>query len=529
MLIAFVLVCLFSRPSHALAAKAKPNKEPLKKDDDILARAGRRRPDLPSYSYDEVGEHTSREKRIWVTFKEGVYDITDFVDHHPGGETILMAVGGPLEPFWDLYAVHKSAHVFKVLEDLRIGNVLPGDGNKQQPHEVVDYYANEPKRHPDLKPHTEKPFNAETPRKILVDSFLTPNEFFFVRNHFPVPDANELRRNHTLELTGIGLKKPVSLEVSDLKKKFKVYTITTTIPCSGNRRTDMDKTKPVKGLPWDVGAVSTAEWTGVKLSDVLEYVGAEESKVGHVIFQGHDRDIEGLCYEASIPAATAFDPRRDVLLAFEMNGKELPADHGYPLRVVAPGIIGARQVKWLERIVLSEQESMSFWQQKDYKIFNPSAVVEGGGVTAKAIQEYPVQAAICIPEPGSTITDDYLTVKGYAFSGGGKGIIRVDVTIDGGSTWFEAKLHSSNQARHREWAWTIWETSIPLTKEHRGEIEIAVKATDSSHDTQPETDRGLWNTRGLLENKWHRVKVNVNVGARKQREQKKSSGSTCEC
>lgn len=454
-----------------------------------------------------------------MTFKEGVYDITDFVDSHPGGETILMAVGGPLEPFWDLYAVHKSAHVFKVLEDFRIGNVLPDEGNRQQPHEVVNYFANEPKRHPGLIAHTEKPFNAETPREILVDSFLTPNEFFFVRNHLPVPDANELRRNHTLELTGIGLKKPVSLKVSDLKRKCKIYKITTTIPCSGNRRTDMDTTKPVRGLPWGVGGVSTAEWTGVKLSDVLEYIGADESKVSHVIFQGYDHDSEGLCFEASIPAATAFDPRREVLLAFEMNGKELPADHGYPLRVVAPGIIGARQVKWLHRIILSEQESMSFWQQKDYKIFDPSAVGDGGGVTAKAIQEYPVQAAICIPEPGATITDDYLTVKGYAFSGGGKGIIRVDVTIDDGLTWFEATLHSSDQARYREWAWTIWETSIPLTKEHRGEIEIAVKATDSSHDTQPETDRGIWNTRGLLETKWHRVKVNVD--ACKQQERKK--------
>lgn len=516
-LIAFVLVWLFSRTSHALAAEAKPSKKPPKKDDGILARAGRHRPDLPSYSYDEISEHTSREKRIWVTFKEGVYDITDFVDGHPGGEVILMAVGGPLEPFWDLYGVHKSAHVLKVLEELRIGNVIPDEGETQQPHEVVDYYANEPKRHPDLKAHTEKPFNAETPRKILMDSFLTPNEFFFVRNHLPVPDVNELRRNHTLEFAGIGVKKPVSFKVSDLQKKFKIHKITTTIQCSGNRRTDMDKTKPVKGLPWEVGAVSTAEWTGVKLSDVLAYIGADESKVNHVIFQGQDRDIEGSFYETSIPAATAFDPRREVLLAFEMNGKELPADHGYPLRVVAPGIVGARQVKWLHRIILSEQESQSFWQQKDYKIFNPSA--EGVDATAKAIQEYPVQAAICIPEPGATITDDHLTVKGYAFSGGGKGIIRVDVTIDGGLTWFGAELYASNQMLHREWAWTIWEASILLPRDHQGEIEIAVKATDSSHDTQPETDSGIWNARGLLESKWHRVKVNIDT--RKRREQKK--------
>jgi len=94
--------------------------------------------------------------------------------------------------------------------------------------------------------------------------------------------------------------------------------------------------------------------------------------VSHVLFQGADTDHEGQPYEVSIPASVAFDQRRDVLLAYEMNGKELPVDHGFPLRVVVPGTVGARQVKWLQRIILSRDESQSFWQQKDYKTVNPS-------------------------------------------------------------------------------------------------------------------------------------------------------------
>jgi len=100
--------------------------------------------------------------------------------------------------------------------------------------------------------------------------------------------------------------------------------------------------------------------------------GACEDGVEHVLFQGGDTDHEGMPYETSIPASTAFDRRRDVLLAYEMNGRDLPTDHGYPLRVVVPGTVGARQVKWLRRIVLSRDESQSFWQQKDYKMLNPS-------------------------------------------------------------------------------------------------------------------------------------------------------------
>ena len=219
--------------------------------------------------------------------------------------------------------------------------------------------------------------------------------------------------------------------------------------------------------------------------------------------------MDGSSYEASIPAETAFDPNRDVLIAFEMNGKPIPMDHGFPLRLIVPGTIGARQVKWLRRIILSETESQSFWQQKDYKTYSPSKTLETADpAKSLPVHEYPVNAAICSPVNGATVSGKDLTIKGYALSGGGRGIIRVEVSIDGGQTWTEAILNSANQQLHRRWAWTLWEVTIPLPSSSKN-LEILCKATDIAHNSQPETDLGIWNVRGLLENRWHRVKVNV--------------------
>lgn len=487
--------------------------------------AGKRQPGLPDYRIDEIVQHKTVSTGVWVTFGEGVYDITEFMVGHPGGDKITLAAGGALEPFWELYGVHKTSHVFEILETLRIGNIHPDDAAKQALHRSAnpnDPYAHEPERHPALFVHVQKPFDAETPAQLLADQFITPTELFYVRNHLPTPKAVvDLKEaaakkpsvvdNERVELSGIGLRRPVSMSVGELRRKLPIRTVTSAMPCAGNRRVDMKGEQPVRGLMWGVGGVGNARWTGVLLRDFLLMAGATEDGVNHIIFQGQDSDHEGHPYEASIPAAVAFDPNREVLLAFEMNGKELPIDHGFPIRVIVPGSIGARQVKWLKRIILSEEESKSFWQQKDYKTVNPSTNWDTCDLTCiMPIQDFPVQSAICTPTDGATIEGDEVTARGYAMSGGGRGILRVDVSVDGGKTWHGAKLFGDEQKYGREFAWKIWEVTIPLPKGSSGkQVEVVVKATDTSHNTQPESDVGIWNIRGLLENRWHRVKVNV--------------------
>ncbi|CAH1399408.1 unnamed protein product [Nezara viridula] len=477
--------------------------------------AGRAIPTLPTYNISEVSKHSSKEVGIWVIYKEGVYDISEFVDKHPGGDKIMMAAGGSVEPFWMIYGVHKDPHIVSMLEQYRIGNLDSTEVEKSIEN-VFDPYHNDPLRHPALRPCSTKPYNAEPPPDLLVDSYITPQyiivifHIFYVRNHLPVPEVD--LENYELEISGVGIKNR-TFTLEDLKNLPK-HSFTASIQCAGNRRSEMSKIKPVKGLEWGPAVIGNAVWSGVRLSDLLTDLGVTENGEGkHVQFEGLDYDPSGSYYGSSIPLYKALDKRGDVLLAYEMNGQPLSRDHGFPLRVVVPGVVGARNVKWLSKIIISEEESSSHWQQNDYKGFCPSVDWDTVDFSkAPAIQELPVISAICNPLPGQTIhlnSDGKLPVKGYAWSGGGRKIVRVDLSVDGGKTWSVAEFTDQGEAEHsRHWSWTLWQADIPVPPESDS-VEIWAKAVDSSYNTQPESFSNIWNLRGVLGNAYHRVKVNI--------------------
>uniref|UniRef100_A0A671N6G5 Sulfite oxidase n=1 Tax=Sinocyclocheilus anshuiensis TaxID=1608454 RepID=A0A671N6G5_9TELE len=437
-------------------------------------------------------KHCSLESGVWVTYKGGVYDITEFVAMHPGGNKILLAAGGALEPYWALYAVHQQDHVLEILSEYKIGVLDTESCQKQESTIPLDPYSAEPTRHPALQINSLKP---------------------------PRVDPETYR----LEIEGLpgGV---VSLSLSELKSRFPKHTITATLQFAGNRRSEMNKVKQVKGLNWGIAAISNATWSGARLRDVLLSYGfgpEVAAKAKHVQFEGLDRDVTGTAYGASIPLNKAVSEEGDVLLAYEMNGEDLPPDHGYPVRVVVPGVVRARNVKWLGKIVVSDEESKSHWQQNDYKGFSPEDFK-----SAPAIQELPIQSAITHPAEGTSgdCSDREGTVKGYAWSGGGREVVRVDVSIDGGKTWHVAKLHTSDQEQHpapppppgRAWAWKLWEIDVPIP--HRAqELEIVCKAVDSSYNTQPDTVAPIWNLRGVRSNAWHRVQVKVSEGLKDQK------------
>jgi len=458
---------------------------------------------LREIGMDEVKKHDNAKDGIWVTFNGGVYDITDFIENHPGGASkIILAAGGSLEPFWSLYQQHQEQFVYDILEEMRIGNLKKEDQAEQMKKVASnDPYGADPQRSPLLLVRSSKPFNAEPPLELL-DSTTTPNDLFYVRNHLPVPDVQE--KDYNLQVEGKNGEK-LSLSLSDLKSKFKEQSVVATVMCAGNRRNEMDSIKKVKGGYWEAGAISTAKWTGVLLSDVLTDAGIKEEDVKHIQFEGLDQDATtSTVYGASIPAEVAFDPRQQVLLAYEMNGVKLPRDHGYPVRVIVPGIVGARNVKWLGKIVASTEESDSHWQQNDYKGFNPS--IDWHNVdfsTAPAIQELPVISAIC----STTVHDDEVDVQGYAYSGGGRGIIRVDVTADDGENWVSADLKPADESQKRNhvYGWTIWSAKMKLPKRTDGQkIALASRAVDSQYNVQPESCGKIWNLRGVLSNAWHK-------------------------
>ncbi|CAL1608515.1 unnamed protein product [Knipowitschia caucasica] len=471
------------------------------------------------FSQEEVSRHRSLEDRVWVTFKGGVYDITEFVSMHPGGDRIMLAAGGAVEPFWALYAVHNQEHVLEMLAEYKVGE-LRAEDQKKQSLNPSDPFSADPDRHPVLHINNMKPFNAEPPPQILTESYVTPNVFFFKRNHLPVPQVDPATYKLHVEIqgpSGSARRGIVSLSLDDLKNKFPKRTVTATLQCAGNRRSDMHNAKPVKGLNWGIGAIGNASWSGASLRDVLlaaGYAPDDALWARHVQFEGLDQDVGGTTYGASIPLRKALSEDGDCLLAYEMNGEELPADHGFPVRVVVPGTVGARNVKWLGKIVVSDVESSSHWQQNDYKGFSPSTDWDTVDYkTAPAIQELPIQSAITVPADGAKVdrSDEELTLKGYAWSGGGREVVRVDVSVDGGKTWRIAKLkgdEAGSPPPGQAWAWKLWELTVPLPADTQ-QLELVCKAVDSSYNMQPDAVLPIWNLRGVLSNAWHRVKVTI--------------------
>jgi len=290
-----------------------------------------------------------------------------------------------------------------------------------------------------------------------------------------------------------------------------------TLQCAGNRRTEMHNLKPIKGVGWGISTISNAVWGGVLLRDVLLEAGVvcADTDNRHVAFEGLDWIADKRAgYGSSIPITKAMNSSEEVLLAWEMNGVSLPPDHGYPLRAIVPGYIAARSTKWLGRITVQVEETDNFYQQFDYKMFPPFVDwnnVEKWWHLSRPVLEMNVQSCICQPQEKEVITgkDGMYTIKGYAISGGGRRIERVDLSLDGGSTWVVVGLTRGEDKGYRNcyWSWTFWEKTVPI-------IDIGptlvCRCWDSGSNTQPEGILPLWNLRGILNNAWHRINVIVN-------------------
>lgn len=375
-------------------------------------------------------------------------------------------------------------------------------------------YSQEPPRHPCLKINSKEPFNAEPLRSALVSSYITPVDLFYKRNHGPIPIVDDIESYH-VSLGGL-IGNPKKLFMRDIWMLPK-YDVTATLQCAGNRRTAMSDVRKVRGVGWDVAAIGNAVWGGAKLADILELVGipklmsATQTGGKHVEFVSIDKCKEenGGPYKASIPLSLATNPEADVLLAYEMNGEPLNRDHGYPLRVVVPGVIGARSVKWLDSINIIADACQGFFMQKDYKMFPPSVDWDNiSWPTRRPQMDFPVQSAICSLEDVHMVKPGKVTVRGYAVSGGGRGIERVDVSIDGGKSWVEVSRfqktgvpYIADDMSSDKWAWVLFEVAVDVTQS----TDILAKAVDSAANVQPKNVEEIWNLRGILNTSWHRV------------------------
>lgn len=464
--------------------------------------------------------HHARPEDCWVSYKDGVYNITSFITMHPGGSKILLAAGQAIDPFWHVFSIHNSTETLELLETYRIGTLLPINLDKTAalvppPKGLEKLFANEPERDLSLIVKSARPCNAQASLKSL-ETKITPNRKFFVRNHLPVPLVTPAE--FRLEISGPGIPDDFSVSLDELKA-LPSESIEVTLQCAGNRRAEMHAVRPVKGLLWSSGAISNAVWTGVRLSHVLRLAGytiipEQSGTISNVTQSSRNDDIKhvhfgGLDgYGASIPVEKALDPRADVLLVYEMNGEPLPRDHGFPLRALVPGVVAARSVKWVNKIELSPDESLAHWQQHDYKGFSPSKTLETSIYSeSQSIQELPVQSAFISEK--AHIENGKIAFTGYAISGGGRAINRVDVSTDGGKSWQDAVLdRQPDQVKYnRNWAWTKWSLTVPDNGQK--EIDMVCKAVDASYNSQPDSFEGIYNARGVLVNAWQRLKLAV--------------------
>ncbi len=355
-------------------------------------------------------------------------------------------------------------------------------------------------KHASLIVREEQPFNAGSPPELILKNYVTPSDLFFVRNHAAVPEVDA--SVYRLTIDGM-TRRPLTLSLDELRGGFRKRTITATLQCAGNRRSELAALEAIPGeVAWGTEAISNGVWSGVALREVLERAGVEAA-AQHVAFTALDeveRNGQRFGFGGSIPIDKAMSDQ--TLLAYEMNAESLPPVHGFPLRVIVPGYIGARSVKWLERITLQREPSTNYFQAHAYKLFPPQTRAETARwESGLMLGEQSLNAVICAPLEGETFKiGDHVTVKGWAVAGGGRSIERVDVSIDGGATWFTASFTEGNDV----WAWRFWETEIELTTKHN---EIVARAWDSAANTQPEDARKIWNFKGYMNNAWHRIRV----------------------
>jgi hydroxyacylglutathione hydrolase len=346
---------------------------------------------------------------------------------------------------------------------------------------------------------SNEPLNAETPPELLCDSHLTPNELFFVRNHGPIPEVDAAA--YRLTVRGL-VGESLTLSLEDLRQRFEHVTGDAVVSCAGNRRSELAAIAAIPGqAPWGPGATGNARWGGIRLRDVLQAAGLETG-AAHVALTGLDRcteEGEVTPFGGSIPLTKALAP--EVLLADEMNGEPLAPAHGYPLRVVVPGYIGARSVKWLATITVQNQPSTSYFQARTYRLYPSRVRSEATPEQGFSLGETPVNSAICQPRQGGVINGRHALARGYALTGGTREIERVEVSLDHGATFTTARLLDGHAG-----AWRLWETELVLDP---GVHELAVRAWDSAASTQPEDPEGMWNLKGYLNNCWHRVGFTV--------------------
>jgi sulfite oxidase len=349
----------------------------------------------------------------------------------------------------------------------------------------------------------DRPWNIEAQAHLLNEK-ITSNQNMFIRNNGKIPENIDVK-NWTITFDGESVKAPKTYTLAELKSKFKQYTYQLTLECGGNGRSEFDP--PAKGNQWTVGAVSCATWTGVRLRDVLEDVGIKENAVyiGYHAADVHlsgDPDKEPISRGAPMVKAL----QDETLLAFKMNGEDIPLAHGYPLRLVAGGWPASVSGKWLTGISVRDKvHDGTKMTGSAYRV--PCEPVAPGEKVKDEdmciIESMPVKSLITYPKTGAQIKEGKsLKINGHAWAGE-LDVTKMEYSIDFGSSWTTCEL----EPPANRLAWQHFSANISFPK--KGYYEVWARATDSRNNSQPMVLPG-WNPKGYLNNACHRIAVKVN-------------------
>ncbi|KJR81880.1 nitrate reductase (NADPH) [Sporothrix schenckii 1099-18] len=375
------------------------------------------------------------------------------------------------------------------------------------------------------------PFNAEAPLTALYrEGFITSVDLFYVRNHGPVPQIldNEI---WSWELSVEGLvENPLTISLKQLVEEFEQITLPVTLVCAGNRRKEQNTVRKSKGFSWGPAGLSTALFTGTLMANILQRA-KPMRRAKFVCMEGADNLPNGH-YGTSVKLNWAMDPNRGLMLAHGMNGAPLRADHGRPLRAVVPGQIGGRSVKWLRRLIVTAEPSDNWYHYYDNKVL-PTTVTPQQSADEPAwwrderyaIYDLNVNSAIAQPQHDEVLdlasrVPDY-TIRGYAYSGGGRRVTRMEVSLDGGNSWRLADVQYPED-RYRDididlyggrldmssrdtcFCWCFWAYTLPIY-ELQSADSIIVRGMDDAMMCQPRDM--YWSVLGMMNNPWFRVTI----------------------
>jgi DMSO/TMAO reductase YedYZ molybdopterin-dependent catalytic subunit len=352
---------------------------------------------------------------------------------------------------------------------------------------------------------SDRPWNVETPPHLLDDA-ITPVEKMFIRNNGLAPEAPINPATWTLTINGESVTKPKTYKIADLKKRFKNYTYQLVLECGGNGRSGFQP--QTSGNQWDLGAISCAQWTGVRLKDILADVGLKDDAV-YIGYYGKDshlsRDPSKVAISRGVPIKKALED--ETLVAWAVNGKDIPLIHGFPLRLVIGGWPASVSGKWLHTIAIRNKEhDGAKMEGSSYRM--PVVTLEPGEKLAETpenfriIESMPVRSLITFPKTGAMLDfGKKLSLRGHAWAGDLE-VKEMHTSIDYGATWQPCKL----EAPKNRLAWQHWATEIEFPI--KGYYEVWAKATDSKGVMQPMLIPS-WNPGGYLNNACHRIAVKV--------------------